>query len=141
MQNVQVQATSNFAQKQGSIPSAPVGFKNPPVEHRFKPGVSANPGGKPLKSRNKLQGDFFRELADDFNVKGKDAIKAMREERPADYIKVIASLTPRELEVTHSPLEDMSTEALEAAIAAVQGLLANQPKGDVLDVVAKEQSD
>jgi hypothetical protein len=32
--------------------SKPVGYKNPPEEHRFKPGQRANPRGRPKGSKN-----------------------------------------------------------------------------------------
>lgn len=76
-----------------------VGYKSPPVETQFKPGNLANPGGKPVKSRNRLQGAFLRALADDFEEHGPAALVAMRKEKPSDYIRVVASLMPKELEV------------------------------------------
>ena len=30
----------------------PVGYRKPPLQHRFKPGQSGNPAGRPRKSRN-----------------------------------------------------------------------------------------
>ena len=66
---------------------------------QFKPGASPNPGGKPVGSRNSLQGDFMRELADDFKLHGKAAIITTRTEQPAQYLKIVASLMPKELEI------------------------------------------
>lgn len=66
----------------------------------FKPGQSGNPAGKPKGSRNKLGEDFIRALHDDFEAHGVAAIQAVRAERPHEYVKVIASLLPKELKVT-----------------------------------------
>ena len=60
----------------------------------FKPGQSGNPGGKPTGARNFLQARFLKEMAEDFDANGRKAIERMREERPADYIRAIASLMP-----------------------------------------------
>ena len=38
-----------------------VGYCRPPVEHRFKPGTSGNPRGRPRGSRNRST--LYRELA------------------------------------------------------------------------------
>jgi hypothetical protein len=97
--------------------------KNPNPETRFKPGVSPNPGGKPVASRNKLQGDFMRELAADFAAHGVSAIVETREKQPAAYLKVVASLMPKELEIKR-PLEEMSDDDLIAGVAALQSYLS-----------------
>ena len=94
----------------------------------FGPNNRANPGGKPVGSRNRLQGDFLREMADDFAENGRAAIQMMRMEKPADYVRAIASLMPKELEITR-PLDEVSDDDLNAAIIAVRAvLLAQQPE-------------
>ena len=88
----------------------------------FEKGKSGNPGGKPVGSRNRLQGDFMREMADDFAEHGKAAIVQCRTEKPDVYVKVIASLMPRELEIKQ-PLDDLSEDELIAGVAALQAFL------------------
>lgn len=110
-------AIAEFPQKQGIV-----GYKSPPTDTQFKPGVSPNPGGKPVGARNRLQGDFIRALSEDFHEHGKAAIIACRTEFPAGYIKVIASMLPKEIEVKR-PLEGLTDDELEACIALVRGNL------------------
>ena len=95
---------------------------------QFKPGISGNPGGKPVKARNRLQGDFLRDLAEDFANHGKAAIVTMREETPHLYIKAIASLMPKELEITR-PLDELDDDTLNAAILAARAILGAQDMG------------
>lgn len=117
-----------------------VGYKNPPVHTRFKPGNVANPGGKPVGSRNRLQGDFMRELAEDFSNNGRAAIIACRTEKPDVYIKVIASLMPKEFEIKR-PLEELSEDDLVAGVAALQSYLATQGNGTgVADSTQRKQT-
>jgi hypothetical protein len=105
-----------------------VGYKRPPVATQFKPGNLANPGGKPVKSRNRLQGDFVRRLADDFERYGIYAIARARHYDPLGYLRVCASLMPKEVELMQ-PLGDISDEQLDAAIIAVRAILAAQGDG------------
>lgn len=67
-------------------------------------------------------------LAEDFSANGADAIKRCREEKPEAYIKAIAALCPKEIELRR-PLEDMATEELIAALDALTGFLAGQGAG------------
>lgn len=98
-------------------------------ENQFKQGTSGNPGGKPAGARNRIQGDFMRALADDFEEHGKDAIIACRTDKPDQYLKIVASLMPKELEVK-KPLEDLTDDELIAGVAALQRLLNAEGTGE-----------
>jgi len=93
-------------------------------------GVSGNPRGRPRETRDRLTGDFIKALAEDFAEHGAQAIAACRQTDPAAYLRLVASLLPRELGVRRSPLDDLDhqqlmklADALQAAVeAARQGL-------------------
>ena len=116
------------SQKQSAV-SRRIGREAVATGRTFKPGVSGNPGGKPLGARNRLQGDFLRALADDFEQHGRRAIVRMREEDPSAYVRTVASLMPKELEVKR-PLEHLSDEELLAAVEALRAMLAQQAAAD-----------
>jgi hypothetical protein len=67
------------------------------ADTKFKPGVSGNPAGRPKGSRSKLGEAFLKELLDDWEKNGIEALRKMRDERPHEYIKVVASILPKEL--------------------------------------------
>ena len=92
----------------------------------IEPGRSGNPGGKPVGARNRLTKAFLNALADDFEQNGKQAIIDCRENKPDAYIKAIAALCPKEVEVKR-PLEEMSADELLTAVRALEGFLAAQP--------------
>jgi hypothetical protein len=93
------------------------------------PDPRRNAGGKPVGARNALQGDFMRALAEDFAEHGAQAIVETRQNSPAQYLKIVASLMPKELEIKR-PLEDISDDELAAAYSTLQSLVNGAGAGD-----------
>ena len=97
----------------------------PPLAHRFQPG---NPG-RPRGSRNKLGEAFIAALAEDFEKHGLEVIERVRIEKPEAYIKVIASLLPKDLNLNVTKLDDLTDEQLLERLSSltkqVAPLLAN----------------
>lgn len=91
--------------------------------HLFKPGQSGNPAGRPKGSRSKLGDDFLKLLAEDFQANGLEAIQRTRETKPEVYVKVVASLLPKQIEVKEGAFDGVSDEDLAAIVAAARGAL------------------
>jgi hypothetical protein len=66
----------------------------------------------PKGSRNKLGEAFIQALADDFERHGVEAIERVRIEKPEAYIKVIASLLPKDLNLNVSKYDHLTDEQL-----------------------------
>jgi hypothetical protein len=95
----------------------------------FQPGQSGNPKGRERGSRNKLGEAFVDALHEDFQEHGPAAITACREENPAAYLKVVASLLPKELNIRASA--DLTDEQLEQRIRQLASALGieSEPAG------------
>ena len=95
----------------------PTGPGNPPVEHQFKPG---NPG-RPKGSRNKLGEAFIQALHADFEEHGVAVIEEVRKDKPHEYLKVVASLLPKELKIERS--DELSDSELDERIRQLAGII------------------
>jgi hypothetical protein len=92
-----------------------------PSARQWQPGQSGNPKGRPLGSRNKLNEKFILALHDDFTKHGPAVIEKVRETRPEIYLKVIASILPRELHFkSANAFDGMTDEELSTLLVDVR---------------------
>ena len=91
----------------------------PPVEHQFKPG---NPG-RPKGSRNKLGEDFIAALQADFEEHGVAAIATVRSDKPEHYLKVIASILPKEVNLNVNDMDGLTDDQLLERIRALNAII------------------
>ncbi|SLK03883.1 hypothetical protein [Novosphingobium mathurense] len=92
----------------------------PPVEHQFKPG---NPG-RPKGARNKLGEAFIQALHDSFEAHGPETIETVRTEKPDQYLKVIASLLPKEHTLNINDMDAMTDDELAERIRSLATAIA-----------------
>jgi hypothetical protein len=102
-----------------------------------QPGQVLNPKGRAKGSRNKLGEEFLSALQADFAEHGSDTIVKVRQERPHEYLKVVAGILPKELNVNTNAVEEMSDDELAAGIAALQSILASQQAREGSDAETK----
>lgn len=70
-------------------------------------------GGRPKGSRNDLVEYFIRDVCEDWQKHGAAVIIQVRESSPVDYLKVVAGLLPKDIDVNlnvnHVVLADLPT--------------------------------
>jgi hypothetical protein len=81
-------------------------------------------GGRRKGSRDKIATALLEAIAEDFAEHGAEVIKLARVERPTEYLKVVASLLPKEFEITDSRLKDIPDDELDALIEVARRRLA-----------------
>jgi Family of unknown function (DUF5681) len=89
---------------------------------RFKPGQSGNPRGRPRGSRHKISEAFIADLLADYEKHGRQTLDRMRKEDPTAYIRMIASLVPKQIEKASNPLEHFTNEELDQLEAYLQSV-------------------
>lgn len=101
----------------------------------FKKGESGNPKGRAFGSRSKLTEDFLRDLHAHWEQHGVDALDKLQDQRPHDYVKLVAAIIPKHFNVKVNEYDDYTDEqlrqqfnALVAALAAAGGV---EPGGAV----------
>ena len=76
------------------------------------------------QARKLLADNFMSDLFEDWKANGAETLLLVRQQRPHEYLKIIASLMPRDITVTAAPLADISDEDLGRLISEVKTLSA-----------------
>lgn len=103
-------AVTTAQKQQNEVPGRP-----------FEKGQSGNPNGRPKGSRHKLGEAFISALQADFEQHGETVIATVRAERPQDYLKVVASILPKEVKISTNA--ELTDEQLDERIRQLASLL------------------
>jgi hypothetical protein len=87
---------------------------------QFKVG---NPG-RPKGSRNKLGEAFLADMLSNWEEHGRETIEQVRVEKPDQYLKVVASILPKELNIQINELDELNDEQLYRQFASITAQLA-----------------
>lgn len=116
--------------------------------HLWKPGQCGNPNGRPKGSRNKLSDAFIRDLFADWSMAGPSAIQACRLEDPSAYLRVVASLVPKEFNIREGEsnfetfIEQFDGQQLDQLITGIIAIgSAQQSQGPQVKALTRRKPD
>ena len=82
-------------------------------------------GGRPKGARAKLGEEFLQDMLADWTEHGKVVIDAVRIDKPDQYLKVVASILPKEMNLRVNDFDDLTDEQLARQLASIATQLAN----------------
>jgi hypothetical protein len=94
-----------------------------------------NRGGRRRGAKDKLQTDFLLDLAEVWELEGKGALRIMVKEEPGLFVRTVASLMPREVQMDLAgPLGELSDQEIADMLEAVRQLRASTINGKAIEL-------
>ena len=62
----------------------------------WKPGQSGNPAGRPKGTKDAINKAFLEDVTEDWRAYGREALELARKEKPAEYVRMVAGLLPKD---------------------------------------------
>lgn len=106
------------------VPAEPKQFPPGP----WKPGQSGNPYGRAKGSKSKLGEAFVADLYANWQEHGVETIEKVRVDDPAAYLRVIASIIPKEFVIKDESLGDLPDSELMEALQLLRSIGAKEIK-------------
>jgi len=82
----------------------------------WKPGQSGNPAGRPLGARSKFSLAFYEDLLDVWTEHGKEAMVMTAKKDPATFVRVAASLMPKQVKAEITDMRTLVVELVGATL-------------------------
>lgn len=89
--------------------------------------------GRRKGARNRISTALLTAFAEDFEKYGDETVRICRVSRPIEYLKIAASLLPKEFEISDSRLAELDDGELDALIEHVRqrrALIGNLDRGE-----------
>lgn len=100
-------------------PTAPARDSNGRWVAGAKSETCSNRHGRPLGARTKLSDTFLKDLLANWENHGAATIEDFRQAKPNEYVRMVASLLPRNFNIKVNELDELTDEQLEQQHAAL----------------------
>lgn len=90
--------------------------------NRFVKGTKPGPGRPKGSTRYELGQDFVRNLHEAWKLKGKEVIDTVIADRPHEFLKVIAGILPKDINIKVDAMSDIDDAELTACLASLRAL-------------------
>lgn len=94
-----------------------------PFRKGYDPRRELSPG-RPKGSKHRLSESFISALCDDFDKHGVKAIQKVRDNAPGEYLRVIAQILPKDINVKYDEIEAMEHDEIKRELEAIRDALA-----------------
>lgn len=91
----------------------------------FPPGKSGNPDGRPKGSKNRLTDTFLSVIEGDFGEHGPSVLARLRDNDPGAYLRIVASLIPRDLILNRERERDFSDFSIPELMMLIEATSRN----------------
>ena len=85
-------------------------------------------GGRPAGSRNKLQAKVLDSILKDWEANGEATLRIVRMEKPDIWLRVVASLLPKEIQLTDNEVSDLSDDDVKLFLEHIRRLKDAAPR-------------
>ena len=90
-------------------------FQEVTKPHRWKPGESGNPEGRPMGARSKLGTQIVNDFLENWNLNGKRVLQEAADKDVSTYLRVACAILPKVIELdddTKELIKEVLTERL-----------------------------
>lgn len=89
-------------------------FEEVTEPHRWKPGESGNPEGRPKGARSKFGEQMVKDFMENWEKNGKRVLEEAATKDPSTYLRVACAILPKVIE-----LGDETKDAITSALTAI----------------------